>query len=167
VLNDSDTVLLPGQASMFRDGQFVGRSRLPQVTIGERFTAGFGIDSQVHVARELEDKKTRIQGGNRIDTYNYRLALSNYKDTPVELQLLDRLPYTDDASIKIELEKAEPELSAGSEYLRSARKKGILRWDMKLKPNTADQDVTVVKYSFTMEYDRNMQIEPRRTSGTQ
>ncbi len=162
LLNDSDTVLLPGDASIFRNGEFVGKSRLPQVTIGETFTAGFGIDSQVRVVRELENKKTRIQGGNRIDTYDYRIALSNYKNTPVELQLLDRLPYTDNASIKIELEKTGPELSADSEYLRSARKKGILRWDLKLAPNTVDQDATVVKYSFTMEYDRNMQIQPRR-----
>ena len=162
LFNDSDTVLLPGDASIFRNGEFVGKSRLPQVTIGETFTAGFGIDSQVRVVRELENKKTRIQGGNRIDTYDYRVALSNYKNTPVELQLLDRLPYTDDASIKIELEKTEPELSADSEYLRVARKKGILRWDLKLAPNTVDQNSTVVKYSFTMEYDRNMQIQPRR-----
>jgi len=167
LLNDSDNVLLPGQASMFRDGEFVGKSRLPQVTIGETFTAGFGIDSQVHVTRELEDKKTRIQGGNRIDTFDYRIALSNYKNTPVELQLLDRLPQADDASIKIELGKTETELSSDVEYLRTARKKGILRWDLKLKPNTIDQDATVVKYSFTMEYDRNMQIQPRRTDSSQ
>lgn len=162
LFNDSDTVLLPGDASIFRNGEFVGKSRLPQVTIGERFTAGFGIDSQIQVIRELENKKTRIQGGNRIDTYDYRIALSNYKNTPVELQLLDRLPYTDDASIKIELEKTGPELSTDSEYLRSARKKGVLRWDLKLAPNTVEKDATVVKYSFTMEYDRNMQIQPRR-----
>ena len=162
LLNDSDTVLLPGQASMFRNGEFVGKSQLPQVTIGEKFTAGFGIDSQVQVAHELEDKRTRIQGGNRIDTYHYRIALSNYKNAAVELQLLDRLPYTDDASIKIELERTEPQLSKDAEYLRTARKKGILRWDLKLAPNTVDQSATVVKYSFTMEYDRNMQIQPRQ-----
>jgi uncharacterized protein (TIGR02231 family) len=159
VLNDSDTVLLPGQASMFRDGGFVGRSQLPPVTIGEKFTAGFGIDSQVQVTHELEDKQTRIQGGNRIDTYHYRIALSNYKNTPVGLRLLDRLPYTDDASIKIELTKAEPQLSQDAEYLRTARKKGLLRWDLNLAPNTVDEKATVVKYSFTMEYDRNMQLQ--------
>ena len=162
LLNNSETVLLPGQASIFRNGEFVGKSRLPQVTIGETFTAGFGIDSQVQVVRELENKKTRIQGGNRIDTYDYRIALSNYKNTPVELQLLDRLPHADDASIKIELGKTETELSSDVEYLRAARKKGILRWDLKLAPNTVEKDATVVKYSFTMEYDRNMQIQPRR-----
>jgi len=81
--------------------------------------------------------------------------------------LLDRLPYTDNPSIKIELEKTEPELSADSEYLRSARKKGILRWDLKLAPNTVENDATFVKYSYTMEYDRNMQIQPRRPGRTQ
>ena len=162
LLNDSDTILLAGQASMFRNGEFVGKSQLPIVTIGEKFTAGFGIDSQIQVARELEDKKTRIQGGNRIDTYHYRIALSNYKNSEVKLRLLDRLPYTDDDSIKIELEKTEPELSKDGEYLRTARKKGILRWDLNLAPNTVDEDATIVKYSFTMEYDKNMQIQPRR-----
>jgi uncharacterized protein (TIGR02231 family) len=161
LLNNSNTVLLPGQASMFRNGEFVGKSQLPQVTIGENFTAGFGIDSQVQVTRELEDKKTRIQGGNRIDTYHYRIALSNYKNTAVELRLLDRLPYTDNTSIKIELDKTEPQLSKDGEYLRRNRKKGILRWDLELAPNTVDRNATVVKYSFTMEYDRNMQIQPR------
>jgi uncharacterized protein (TIGR02231 family) len=168
VLNDSDTILLPGQASMFRDGGFVGKSQLPAVTIGEKFTAGFGIDSQVQMVHELEDKQTRIQGGNRIDTYQYRIALSNYKNTAVELRLLDRLPYTDDASVKIELAKTEPQVSTDGEYLRTARKKGILRWDMKLSPNTVDEKATIVKYSFTMEYDRNMQLQPRlATQATQ
>jgi len=164
LLNGSKTIFLPGPASMFRNGEFVGKSNLPIVTVGEKFTAGFGIDSQIQVVRELEDKKTRIQGGNRIDTYHYRIALSNYRGTPAELRLLDRLPSTDDDSIKIELLKTSPELSKDAEYLRTLRKKGILRWDMNLKPNSVDQNTTVVNYSFTMEYDRNMQIQPRRTA---
>jgi uncharacterized protein (TIGR02231 family) len=162
LFNESGPILLPGPASMFRNGEFVGKSQLPQVTIGEKFTAGFGIDSQVQVAHELEKKKTRVQGGNRIDTYHYRIALNNYKNTAVKLQLLDRLPYSDSTSIKIELEKTKPDLSNDSEYLRTLRKKGILRWDLNLKPNTVDEDATVVKYTYTMEYDRNMRIQPRR-----
>jgi len=31
-----------------------------------------------------------------------------------------------------------------------------------LPPNTVDENATIVKYSFTMEYDRNMQIQARR-----
>jgi len=76
--------------------------------------------------------------------------------------LLDRLGYTEDSSIKIELVKTEPQLSKDNEYLRTARKKGILRWDLNLQPNTLDESATVVNYSFTMEYDKNMQIQARR-----
>ncbi len=167
ILNRSDTVLLPGPASIFRASQFVGRGKVPLVTMGEKFTAGFGIDSQVQVARELEEKTTRIQGANRIDTYNYRIALCNYKGAAVGLRLLDRLPYTEDSSIRIELDEAEPGLSTDAEYLRSLRKKGVLRWDLKLEANTIDDKATVVEYSYTMEYDRNMQIAPRRSGDRQ
>ena len=167
ILNSSDTVLLPGSASVFRDGQFVGKGNVPLVTMGETFTAGFGIDSQVQIAQELEDKTTRVQGGNRIDTYNYRIVLQNYKNTAVELRLLDRLPYTEDSSVRIELDETSPTLSTDVEYLRSLRKKGVLRWDLTLDPETIDDEATVVKYSYTMEYDRNMQIVPRSSSEQQ
>jgi len=160
VLNDSETILLPGTAGMFRDGEFVGRSEVPVVTIGQRFTAGFGIDSQVQVRRELEDKDSRVQGGNRIDTYHYRIALSNYKDTAVELRLLDRLPHPQGSSVKLELEQVEPALSGNAEYQRAGRKKGILRWDLTLVPNSKAEQATVVRYTFTLEYDKNMRIQP-------
>lgn len=161
-LNDSNTILLPAPASMFCDGRFVGKGSLPLVTIGEKFTAGFGIDSQIQVTHELEQKKTRIQGGNRIDTYDYRIALSNYKNTHAKLRLLDRLPYSDDPSIKIELTKTSVPLSEDTEYVRSLKKKGILRWDIELEPNTTGEKATIVKYSFTTEYDKNMQLQPTK-----
>jgi uncharacterized protein (TIGR02231 family) len=159
LLNNSDTILLPGPASMFRNGDFCGQSDIGLVTIGEKFTAGFGIDSQIQITRELEDKNTHIQGGNRIDTYNYRIALANYKENEVKIRLLDRLPYTKNSSIKIELGETSTLLSKDSEYLRTLRKKNILRWDLDLKSNTIGKDATVVTYTFTMEYDRNMQIQ--------
>ena len=160
VINDSDTVFLAGPARMFRNGDFVGKSEQPLVTIGEKFTAGFGIDSQIQVVREFEDKKTRIQGGNRIDTYNYLITLSNYKNTPAEIRLLDRLPFTENKSIKIELIETSPKLSDEREYVRTRKKKGILRWDLNLGAKTVDEQAKAVKYSFTIEYDKNMQILP-------
>ncbi len=160
LLNDSDTVLLPGPASMFCDSRFVGQANIPLVTIGEKFTAGFGIDSQIQVTHELESKKTRIQGGNRIDTYNYRIALNNFKDTPAGIRLLDRLPYSQNSSIKIDLMDTSMPLSEDTEYVRTLKKKGLLRWDIELEPNTTGEDATVITYSFTTEYDRNMNLTP-------
>jgi len=31
-----------------------------------------------------------------------------------------------------------------------------------LEPNSVEQDAAIVKYSYTMEYDKNMQIQPRK-----
>ena len=164
LVNGSDTVLLPGSASMFRNGEFVGQTDLPLVTIGEAFTGGFGIDSQVQVTRELAHKRTRIQGGNRIDTYNYRITLENYKDALVKLRLLDRLPLTESSSIKIDLNKTSGPLSEDATYLRTVKDQGILRWDLNLEPNTIGAQATAVTYSFTMEYDKNMQIQVDRSA---
>ncbi|MCF7972380.1 MAG: mucoidy inhibitor MuiA family protein [Phycisphaerae bacterium] len=158
VHNTSQTVFLPGPASVFKNNQFVGRSEVPLVTIGDTFTAGFGTDSQVQVAHALDNKQTRIQGGNRIDTFDYQISLSNYKASPVNLRLLDRLPYSEDASIKIELVKTEPALSQDNDYLKTDRKKGILQWDLTLAPHTTDDKALLITYTYTMEYDKNMQI---------
>ncbi|MCP4450550.1 MAG: DUF4139 domain-containing protein [Planctomycetes bacterium] len=158
VHNNSQTVFLPGPASVFKNNQFVGQSEVPLVTIGETFTAGFGTDSQVHVVHALNNKKTRIQGGNRIDTFDYKIALSNYKTTPVRLRLLDRLPYSEDASIRIELTQTDPALSQDSDYVKADRTKGILQWDLTLAPHTIEDKAQEIAYTYTMEYDKNMQI---------
>ncbi len=158
VHNNSQTVFLPGPASVFKNNQFVGQSEVPLVTIGETFTAGFGTDSQVHVVHALNHKKTRIQGGNRIDTFDYKIALSNYKTTPVRLRLLDRLPYSEDASIHIELTQTHPALSQDSDYVKTDKTKGILQWDLTLAPQAIEDKAQEITYTYTMEYDKNMQI---------
>lgn len=163
VHNNSQTVFLPGPASVFKDNQFVGQSEVPLVTIGETFTAGFGTDSQVHVTHGLHNKKTRIQGGNRIDTFEYRITLSNYKDTPVKLRLMDRLPYCEGSSIKIELVDMEPSLSQDKDYLKDGKRKGILQWDLTLAPNSIEDEAQEVTYTYSMEYDKNMQIHSTPT----
>ena len=78
--------------------------------------------------------------------------------------IIAHITYSDSDSIKIELGEVKPVLSENSEYLRTLRKKSILRWDLNLKPNTVGENAAVVKYTYTMEYDRNMKIQPRRTS---
>jgi hypothetical protein len=160
VANDSSTIFLAGAATMFRNDEFVGKGQMPMVTIGEKFTTGFGIDSQVQVVRELESKKINTTWGfsNRVDTHTYRIALSNYKSTPAQLELLDRLPYVEDGSIKIELLEVSPKLVADAEYERTALKKGILKWHLELPAASTGPKATVVRYIFSMEYDKNMQI---------
>src|SRR5262249_40301536 len=41
--NKSSYVLLPGEATMYIGSDFVGQMTVPQVAVGEQFTAGFGV----------------------------------------------------------------------------------------------------------------------------
>ena len=47
LVNKSELVLLPGEATMYQGSDFVGRMTMPLVAIGEEFTAGFGVDPQL------------------------------------------------------------------------------------------------------------------------
>lgn len=160
ILNDSDTILLPGPASMYRNGEFVGKGNMDLVTIGQKFTTGFGIDSQVQVTRQFKDKKTETLWGNRVDEQSYEITINNYKNNPLKLRLMERLPYTENPNIEIVLLKPSHPLSKDAEYLRTQRKKSILRWDLDLKSNTTGEKAEIVKYGFTMKYDNDMRIEP-------
>lgn len=160
ITNTSDTILLPGPASMFRNGEFVGRSEMKLVTSSQTFTAGFGIDSQIQVVREFTDKKTDTLLGSRYSEQNYRIALNNYKNVPVRLRLLDRIPYTENESLAITIKDISHPLSTDAEYVRTEKPRGILRWDLELKPNTAADKATIVTYSYTMKHDKTQNIVP-------
>jgi uncharacterized protein (TIGR02231 family) len=161
VTNDSAVVMLAGPASMYRDGEFVGRGEMDLVTMGEKFTVGLGVDSQIRIAREFKDKKIdTLWGRRRTEKYDYRIAISNYKDRKVKLQLLERIPYSEDENLEIKDFETKPLLSTDADYLRTDRNKGILRWDLELPPNTSEERATVVIYSYTMRCNSDMQIQP-------
>jgi hypothetical protein len=162
IVNDSDVIMLAGPVSMYRNDEFVGKGSTELVTIGEKFTAGFGVDSQIKILREFKDKKIETLWGNRVESYDYRLAINNYKNTKVKLRLLERIPYTEDENLEIINFKTDTALSTDPEYLRTDRQKGILRWDLNLEPNTTGPKATIVTYSYTMKYDNELQIQPVR-----
>jgi hypothetical protein len=160
VVNGSDVILLAGPASMYRDGEFVGRGGLETVTMGEKFTAGFGVDSQIQISREFKDKKVDTLWGDRVERYDYRIAINNYKNSKVKLRLLERIPYSENEELEISGFETNIGLSKDAEYVRKEKDRGILRWDLNLAAGTAEEKATIVTYSYTMKYDNDMQIQP-------
>lgn len=158
ILNDSDVIMLAGPLSVYRNGEFAGKSSLELVTIGEKFTVGFGVDSQVQILREFGDKKVETLWGNTIEKYEYRIEINNYKNNPVKLRLLERIPYTQNEDLLISGFLTNTDLSADQEYQRVDKKKGILRWDLKLDPMTTGQKAKIITYGYSMKYDKEMTI---------
>jgi hypothetical protein len=128
--NRSEFVLLPGEATMYVGTDFVGRMNLPLVAIGEQFTAGFGVDPQIQVTRELLNRARSVQGGNQVQTYDYRIRLQSFKPGDVQVQVWDRMPRGEAEAVGVGMVKAAPELSTDPTYVRADRPKNLLRWDV-------------------------------------
>jgi hypothetical protein len=158
LVNQSKYVLLPGEATMYLGSDFVGRMNLPLVAIGEQFVVGLGVDPQFQVERKLVSKAQTIQGGNQVQTYDYRIRISSFKDAPVQLQVWDRLPQGEAETVSVELLKSSSELSADPSYLRSDRPHNLLRWDLTVKPGTSGENAEAISYQFRLQYDRNVKI---------
>ncbi|MBI2805995.1 MAG: mucoidy inhibitor MuiA family protein [Planctomycetes bacterium] len=158
LVNKSEYILLPGEATMYQGSDFVGRMPMPLVAVGEEFTAGFGVDTQLQVQRQMVDQTRSTQGGNQVIKYEYRILVSSFKNQPVKLQVWDRLPKGENESIGVILGKITPDLCKDGIYLRESRPNNLLRWDVEVPANCSGEKAFAINYEFRMELDRQMAI---------
>jgi hypothetical protein len=149
---------LPGEATMYQGTDFVGRMPMPLVAVGEEFTAGFGVETQLQIQLQMVDQTRTTQGGNQVLKYEYRILVSSYKSQKVNLQVWDRLPKGETESVNVNLIKCEPELCKDGIYVRESRPNNLLRWDVEVLPNCNGEKAMPITYEFRMELDRQMAI---------
>ena len=157
--NTTETILLPGEAAMYLDSDFVGSTKLPLVAIGKPFTVGFGVDPQLQVVRKLIDKTRTTQGGNQVLNFKYKILLSSYKSTPVDVQVWDRMPHAEAVgTIGTSFTMGATKLSEDPLYVRDEKSKNLLRWDAKVEPKQNGEKALTIDYEFKMELDKNVTI---------
>lgn len=155
--NTSSMVLLAGPLTSYVNGAFVGTADLPTITSGESFVVGLGIDSSLRATRELVERTDQIQGGNRIVEITYRLVIENFSKKQMNVRVFDRLPKSEDGQVKVTLVSG-PELSTDSDYSKSERKEGILRYDVSVPAEAAGEKAFSVEYKFRLEHDKQMNL---------
>ncbi|MBN1421710.1 MAG: mucoidy inhibitor MuiA family protein [Planctomycetes bacterium] len=157
-VNSSDVPLLAGPYNAYLDGAFAGRGRLPLVARGQSLTIGFGTETRLRAARELEEKKTDIRGGNQVVRYTYRFRLQNFMSEAVEVRVWDRLPQAPDQQVTVTLLELKPGLSEDPLYVAQDRPRGLLRWDIEVPALASGAKAHAFSYGFQLEYDRNLTI---------
>jgi hypothetical protein len=131
---------------------------LSTVSVGEKFTVGFGIDSSLRTTRELVDKTESTQGGNRVINFNYRLSVENFGTSAAEVRLEDRLPTTKNPDVKITVISTGKEpstqpvgpLAAGT----AAHHAGILNWNIAVPAQAISEKASTVDYQYRLEFDK-------------
>jgi uncharacterized protein (TIGR02231 family) len=127
------TPILPGPVSLFRDATFVGGGRLPLLAPGEEHELGFGVDDAVKVRHAIAEEKRSESGiitSSKTDTRNFRMTVKNLRERPINLVVLDQVPISQNADIKVELiGKTAPTKQNLDD------KRGVVSWEMKLEPD--------------------------------
>lgn len=147
--NQSEYLLLPGQANLFVEGDYVGSVGLPRVAPNEEFDLTLGVDDRVLVKRELkaqEVDKRMFQDRRRL-RYGYEIELQNLRPGPIQLEVRDQAPVARHEQIKVKLEAAEPRPAEQTEL-------NELIWRLTLEPGAK----RVLRFDFSVEHPTGMTV---------
>lgn len=141
---------LRGQADLFIDQDFLGSLRLNLIPAGEELQLFFGEDNQLRVKRELikrEKSAPGFLGKNERINQVYRITVENHRNRPVEIEVKDQLPVSQNTKIEIKDVKIIPAPSSRDE-------RGILTWNLKLEPRQKQEIIL----DFSVEYPKGSRI---------
>ncbi|KAF8648966.1 hypothetical protein AX16_006080 [Volvariella volvacea WC 439] len=107
ITNSSDYTLLSGPASVYVNGSFIAKSKVPLVSPDESFECSLGLDPSIRVTYHPRIRKaTQLGFYNKSSTqlYTQRLTVFNSKQVPVtNLKLLDHYPVSEHQDIVVKL----------------------------------------------------------------
>ncbi|MEA2573851.1 MAG: hypothetical protein QOH93_1149 [Chloroflexia bacterium] len=149
ITNTSQYILLPGQASIFHEGDFVGTTWLETVVPNQEFEAQLGVDDRVKVERELtarEISKTLI-GNTRKNVFGFKITVSSFLAWPTRVTLYDQFPVSRNEQIKSKLLQVQPPPVEQSEM-------NILKWELAVAP----QQKQTVTFEFEVDFPRDLSI---------
>ncbi len=143
--------LQSGEATLYFENSFVGRSTLNVNQLTDTLTISLGSDNSILVKREKRKEFTskKVIGANKTETYSYLLTVRNNKSTQVKLTLNDQIPVSTNSGITVEA----IELSGG----RHNQESGEIKWDLEIKPQETKQ--VVLTYSVKYPKDKTIILE--------
>jgi uncharacterized protein (TIGR02231 family) len=127
--NSSEHTLLPGKASVFSGGEFVGTTLLQTWAPGEEVELALGVDDRVRVERELVNRKASKAtiGTTRRREVEYRIRVTNHTPRPSRLTVLDQLPVSRDENVVVRELRIVPPPAERTDL-------GVLTWRFTLPP---------------------------------
>jgi uncharacterized protein (TIGR02231 family) len=140
--------LLPGQANIFFEGTFVGKSFIDPNNTKDTLSISLGRDKRIVVKREkLKDLTSRnFIGSTKKESYAYEISIRNTKAESVKIIIEDQIPVSQNTQIEVSLQDA-----SGAKY---SKQTGKLIWEWELKANESKKLV----YKFEVKYPKDKQI---------
>lgn len=140
--------LLPGEANLFFEGTYLGKSNIDPRYTKDTLEISLGRDNSISITREklLEFSSTKLIGTNTKETFTFEINVRNKKKLPISIVLEDQIPISTDKDIIIE----NLELSGGT----FDEVTGKVTWKLDLKPSESKK----IKLSYSVKYPKDKQV---------
>lgn len=137
--------LLPGEANVFFEGTFVGKTFIDPNNIKDTLSVSLGRDKRVVVKREkVKDYSTRRTiGSNQRDDYAWEISVRNTKNEAIEIVVEDHVPVSQNSQIGVTV------TDVGTANYN--QQKGRLNWKLTLLPNESKK----VQFKYEVKYPKD------------
>lgn len=143
--------LLEGEASIFFEDTYVGKSLLDTRFATDTLQISLGRDKNISIQREKIKNYTTKQfiGTKKEEFRAWKTTVKNNKNQPINIMVLDQVPISTNEEIELKIK----ELSNAIHILET----GTLKWGFKLDSNTK-KELDII-YSVRYPKNRNLLIE--------
>ncbi|WP_066759117.1 DUF4139 domain-containing protein [Crocinitomix algicola] len=152
VTNLDELNLIPGTATIFHDGTYLGNTYLNPTTLSDTLDLSLGRATQLQVERKLlkNATKERIVGDKVEKTYTYNIEVKNHSKQTMTYILEDQIPITRNEIIMVEL------LEGSKGKLNEIN--GTITWNEKIKPGSKNNYELIFKVTYPKAQPINLAL---------
>lgn len=146
-----DYNLLPGEANLFFEGTFVGKSMLDVRNLKDTMKISLSRDNGIIVSREKQKdfSSHKLLGSNRIELRSWKIDVRNNKSQKISITIIDQVPVSTQKDIQVE----RIELSGGK-YNKDT---GEVTWKLEIEPKTTR--TLILRYEVKYPKDKTVVID--------
>ncbi len=151
VINWQDYDLQSGEASLYFEGAYLGKTYIDLGSTGDTLSLSLGKDNGVKISRRLvkEFSSKRFIGSNRTDSRQYEISERNNKKDTINMIVTDQFPISTTKEIGVEDEDA-PDAKVDKDSR-------IATWSLTLAPG--QEQKLHISYSVKYPKDRRITLE--------
>jgi hypothetical protein len=148
VVNWQDYDLQSGEANLYFEGTFLGKTYIDLATTPDTLSLSLGKDNSIKINRKLanEFNAKKLIGSNRTETKQYEITIRNTKRTAVTVLVQDQYPLSIDKEIDVQEIKA-PEAQLD-------RETGIASWIITLQPGQEKK----LQMGYSVKYPKDKKV---------
>lgn len=148
IINWDQYNLLEGEANLYFEDAYVGRSVLDARSLEDTLNISLGRDKSIVIGREKIDQftKRRTIGANRVETRSFKITVRNKKSQAIKLTLFDQLPVSVNSNITV-----NPLTISNGEHDQQT---GEVKWELDLKA----QQNTELEMGYEVKYPKNQRV---------